>query len=358
MALAEMRGDPSTVDAQWLTTVLESGGVARGGRVVDIGPLAFVGTGQTGRNVRFPLEWDEPDGRPTSVVGKFPTEDEAARTAAFGNGTYYKEHVFYSRLRSTVDIRTPDVYAALYDEATPDFVILMEDLADSVQGDQLQGFTVDQAALAVEQAVALHAPRWGDESLTGITGATREESAQLLEAVYGAMLEGTLERFGSRLDEESITLARDLAPVIGRWALGTGTPSTLVHLDFRPDNFLFGTTPDAPPLAVVDWQTIAYGLATSDVAYLLGGSFEPDERAEVERELLEEYRGRLRAAGIDYDRDTCWRDYRFGTVWGVAISVIATMLAEQTERGDELLATMLRRAAHHVLDLDAVALLR
>ena len=358
MTLTEVRGDPFTVDPAWLTTVLESGGLARGARVVDVGPLAFVGTGQTGRNVRFPLKWDEPDGRPSSVVGKFPTDDEAARTAAFGNGTYYKEHVFYTHLRPTVEIRTPEVYGALYDETAPDFVIVMEDLADSVQGDQLQGLAVDEAALGIEQAVALHAPRWGDESLTELTGATREEAAQLLEAMYGAMLDGTLERLGPRLDDESVTLARALAPVIGRWALGTDTPSTLVHMDFRPDNFLFGTTADAPPLVVVDWQTIAYGLATSDVAYLLGGSFEPDERAEVERDLLEEYRGRLQACGIDYESDTCWRDYRFGAVWGVAMSVIATMLAEQTERGDELLATMLRRHAHHVLDLDAVDLLR
>ena len=190
-----------------------------------------------------------------------------------------------------------------------------------------------------------------------ITGTTREEASQLLEAIYGATLEGTLERLGPRLDDETVSVARDLAPLIGRWALGTDTPSTLVHLDFRPDNFLFGTTSDAPPLAVVDWQTVAYGLATSDVAYLLGGSFEPDERAGVERDLLEEYRGRLQASGIDYDANTCWRDYRFGAIWGVAMSVIATMLAEQTERGDELLSTMLRRGAHHVLDLDALDLL-
>ena len=358
MALTEIRGEPSAVDPEWLTTVLESAGVARGARIVDVGPMADVGTGQTSRNVRFPLEWAEPEGRPSSVVGKFPTQDEAARAAAFGNGTYHKEHVFYTRLRPTVDIRTPEVYGALYDESIPDFVIVMEDLADSAQGDQLQDFTVDQAALAIEQAVALHAPRWGDESLSQITGATPEESAQFLEAVYGTTLEGTLERLGSRLDDETVALARDLAPVIGRWALGTGTPSTLVHLDFRPDNFLFGTTADAPPLAVVDWQTIAYGLATSDVAYLLGGSFEPAERAQVERDLLEEYRGRLEASGIEYDADTCWRDYRFGAIWGVALSSIATMLAEQTERGDELLATMLRRNAHQVLDLESLSLLR
>ncbi len=43
--------------------------------------------------------------------------------------------------------------------------MIMEDLADSRQGDQMLGLTVDEAALAVEQAVGLHAPRWGDPTL-------------------------------------------------------------------------------------------------------------------------------------------------------------------------------------------------
>ena len=67
-----------------------------------------------------------------------------------------------------------------------------------------------------------------------------------------------------------------------------------MHGDFRPDNFLFGTTPDAVPLAVVDWQTLSLGLGAADVAYFLGGAFAPDRRRDIERDLLEHYRDRAR----------------------------------------------------------------
>ncbi|MEZ5228775.1 MAG: hypothetical protein R2710_19550 [Acidimicrobiales bacterium] len=79
----------------------------------------------------------------------------------------------------------------------------------------------------------------------------------------------------------------------------------------------------------MDWQTVNVGLATSDIAYLLGGCFDPDVRASAERELVESYRRRLVATGIDYDADTCWRDYRFSSLWGVAMTVIATVLARR-----------------------------
>ncbi len=94
------------------------------------------------------------------------------------------------------------------------------------------------------------------------------------------------------------------------------------------------------------------------IAYAIGGGFEPDVRAAVERDLVADYCARLNAAGIDYAMDECWRDYCENSVWGVVMSIIATMLAEETERGNEMLTTMLRRHARHALDLDALALLR
>jgi hypothetical protein len=93
-----------------------------------------------------------------------------------------------------------------------------------------------------------------------------------------------------------------------------------------------------------------------DLAYMIGGGFEPEQRAAVERDLVEGYRERLVAEGIDYDADTCWRDYRVASLWGVAMTVIATMLAEETERGNDMLTAMGRRHGRHALDLDALSL--
>lgn len=342
-----------------MTEALQVAGVARGAKVVDVAVEAFIGTGQTGRNARLRLTWDDPAGRPPSVVGKFPSADPNARTAAFQNGSYRNEWAFYSELARTVAIRTPACHVARYDHDGAAFVLIMEDLADSRQGDQFAGLSRDQAALAIEQAVGLHAPRWGDATVADFSPdrPQGDQAAMMLGMVYQMMVEPFLERLGSGLDDDEVDLVRRLAPVVPRWATGSDTPRTVVHLDFRPDNFMFGVTPDAPPLVVVDWQTVGHGWAMWDLAYLIGGSFEPAVRAQVERELLADYLDRLSAAGVPYDADTCWRDYRTGALWGVVLSVIATILAAETDRGNEMLTLMAARAARHALDLDSMALL-
>ncbi|MFV0260350.1 MAG: phosphotransferase family protein [Acidimicrobiales bacterium] len=356
-------GDPTALDATWLTEVLEPAGVARGARVTAAGPASFVGTGQMARNVRVPLRWDDPtDGhdRPASLIAKLPTDDAPTRQYSFERGSYFKEYFFYTELRPTVGIRTPEVWMAYYDDTIPDFAFIMEDLAGSTQGDQFEGLTADEAALAVEQAVALHAPRWGDPALAVLLGGhTEAEAAAELARVYAESVEPALVRLTPLADDVSATLARRLTAGVEAWAVGLGTPRTLAHMDFRPDNLLFGVEVGAPPLVVVDWQTITYQTGITDVAYLIGGGFEPAERAVVERPLVDAYHTGLTAAGVPgYDADTCWRDYRAASVWGVIMSIIATVLAEQTERGDRMLATMLRRHAHHAIDLDALELLR
>lgn len=362
--MADIRSEPSQVDAPWLTDALEDAGVARGAKVLDVDYVGDIGTGQTGRNARFALTWDDAEGRPASVVGKFPSADENARVSAFGNGTYLKEWLFYSQVKPTVGIRTPECHAARYDEAGQAFVLLMEDLAGCRQGDQLDGLSTDQIALALEQAVALHAPRWGDPSLErflmgeGVPAVTPDEVAAMAQGMYEATLPGFLERLGDRLDPDVAQLAADFAPKVGSWVTGTDTPPTIVHLDFRADNFLFGQTTEDPPLVVCDWQTLSAGSAMSDIAYVISGSH-PDAtaRAAAEGALVEDYRRQLNAAGVAYGAEDCWRDYRIGSLWGMVITVIATVAAAQTERGDDMLTAMAQRHGRQALDLDALSLL-
>jgi hypothetical protein len=356
----EVRGTPEAIDEAWLTEALQEGGVARGAKVTAVELLGMIGTGQTGRNARFRLTWDEPGDRPATVVAKFPSEDPGARSWAFANGAYLKEWTFYTEVARTVGIRTPAIHAARFDAVGQDFVLLMEDISGAVQGDQLEGLTLDDAALAIEQAVALHAPRWGDPGVGAILdgGVSAADRGVGLGMLYTGMIDGFLARLGDRLDDDVVTLVRDLAPAIGAWAGGTDTPTTVAHMDFRPDNFLFGREPGAPPLVVVDWQTVTAGLGAVDVAYMVGGSFLPDRRADVERELVDSYRSQLAAAGVEYDADACWRDYRVGTVWGIIITVIATVVAQATERGDDMFVAMATRHGRHALDLDALSLLR
>lgn len=348
-------GEPTEITAGWMTTALEAAGVAQGATVLDVTFEGLIGTGQMSRNARFSLTWDQP-GRPGRCVGKFPAADPTARTTGFDGG-YQKEWTFYRHLKPGVDVSTPDVWVALFDHDALDFVIIMEHMEGAEQGDQFRGLTEHEATLAVEQAVKFHAPKWGDPALLTLFGKDVEEAPAKIGMIYPMLVEMSLDRLGDLVDDQSREVARALSPLVERWILSSDTPYTLVHMDYRPDNFMFGVTPDARPITVVDWATITCGPGTHDIAYMIGGSFEPEDRRRVERGLVEHYRRLLNEAGVAYDADTCWRDYRLSSLWGVVMSIIATMLAQETERGNRMLATMLRRHVQHAVDLDALSLL-
>ena len=70
--------------------------------------------------------------------------------------------------------------------------------------------------------------------------------------------------------------------------------------------------------------------------------------------MVEEYHASLVAGGVTgYDWEACWRDYRRGTVSGLIMAVVASMMVGATERGDEMFMTMARRHAAHAIDLNA-----
>ncbi len=351
-------GHPDALDAAWMTQALEEAGIAGGAIVTGMEFSGYVGTGQMSRNGRFQLTWDRPEGRPASVIGKFPSDDPPTRAGSFASGVYRSETSFYRDVVATVDVRTPACWVARIDEVEEQFVLIMEDLVDSVQGDQFTGCSSAELALAIEQAVALHAPRWGDPTLADAVALQPADGdrAERLTQYYRDTFQGCLARLGDRFDADVVELVRRFDRVTGPWTQGPGTPHTIVHGDFRPDNFLFGCTPSAPPIAVVDWQTVSKGLGICDVAYLLGGALPLEERRLSEQELVENYRSRMNARGIDYSAADCWRDYRWGTFQGVFIAVCATMMAERTERGDEMFTLMISRHARHALDLDALSL--
>jgi len=354
-----IRSDPERIETEWMARVLDAAGLARGATLTDCRFGGYVGTGQTGCNARFHLTWDRADDRPSTVMGKFPSRDATARATGFGGSAYITEWNFYRNIAPTLRVRAPHCYLSAFDGDAQEFCLIMEDLAGSEQGDHFVGLNDDELALAIEQAVLLHAPRWGDPTLDSSwpQPSTEDERSERLAMLYGFLLPAFLDRLGSRLDAEIVGVVNDFAPLVGRWARGTGTPLTVAHYDFRPDNFLFARTPGAPPLVVVDWQTVNQGLGMVDVAYVIASSYAPGERPR-ERDLVAEYHQRLAAAGVSYSFDDCWRDYRFGALWGLIITVLATSMAAQTERGDDLFVRMASQYGYQSLELDSLEMLR
>ena len=346
---------PDELTPEFFTTVL-------GAPVVAVDPLR-VGTGQMGASFRCRLTYDggEPrDGMPSTVVAKLPSLDEQSRLTGTSTGTYEREVRFYRELQHTVDVCAPRCYHADSDPVTGGFVLVLEDLAPAVQGDQIDGCSVDQARLALSELAALHAPRWGDPTLDEHEWLARRApgDAEQLQGLYQAVWPGFVARYEHRIEPDGLALGERLGADLVTWLDHRREPFTVTHGDYRLDNMMFGTPAGGHPLAVVDWQTVGHGPGTADLSYFLGAGLLAHDRRLHERDLVAYYHADLVRRGVvGWSLEDCWEDYRLYTFAGVVMAVVASMIVTQTERGDEMFVAMATRHLGHAMDLDAASLL-
>jgi hypothetical protein len=361
MSEPELLDAPDAITPEWMTEVLRGSGAIHDARVVGM-ERREVGTGQMGASVRFGLDYDRAEaGAPDAVVGKFPSADPTSRATGAGQGAYLKEVRFYQELQGTVGICTPHCHFARIEPTTGSFVLVLEDLSPAVQGDQIAGCGVEQAALALSELAKLHAPRWGDAALLGLEwmNAPSPDGSALLQAIYQGVFPGFVERYQDAIPSEHLALAERLGRSLAGWANAMADgPLSVTHGDYRLDNMLFGSAEGGHPLAVVDWQTCGVGPPAADASYFLGASLLPEVRRQHEQTLLRDYHAALLAAGVEgYDWDQCLADYARYAFSGVVMAVVASMIVERHDRGDEMFIAMATRHATHALDLDAVHLL-
>jgi aminoglycoside phosphotransferase (APT) family kinase protein len=115
--------------------------------------------------------------------------------------------------------------------------------------------------------------------------------------------------------------------------------------------------PDGSGVTVVDWQTLGVGLPARDLAYFTATSLTPELRASIEKDLVSEYHRALSGYGVTgYDRETCWRDYRLGMTQTVLISALGFAFATATDRGDDMVLTMLSRGCQAIRELGSLDL--
>lgn len=324
------------------------------GAVLDV-QASPIGTGQMADSVRLAFTYEEGvEGAPPSVVVKLPSTDDRSRTTGRMMRAYEVEVGFYNEVARTVDMRTPVCHLAAIDLESHDFVLLLEDLSPAVQGDQIEGCSVELARRAIEQAAALHAPRWNDPTLRELAwlDRTTPQSAAATASIVGSLYPAFVERYGDHLDPEVVAAMDRAVDRIGDWWLGLPGAYTVLHGDFRLDNLLLGA--GAGDIWTVDWQTVVLGNGVADAAYFIGGNLLPDVRRENEDDLARHYHRSLVERGVaDLTWAECWARYRHGAWHGVYLSIAASMLVEQTERGDRMFITNTDRHVRHALDLDA-----
>ncbi|MCV7349089.1 phosphotransferase family protein [Mycobacterium parmense] len=355
-AVVSIPRSPGDVTAEWLSAALSENRPP-----VEVGEVEVVaiGTGQTGATYRVTVRYaTDPGDLPSTYVIKLPAQDDTVRDRVTVG--YRSECAFYASVVDQVAVPAPQCFYCEIAEDAMDYALLLADQAPAVQGDQIAGCGEREARLAVTALAGLHGPSWCEPmwlDFPGIAFARPDEAgAGGMGEVAKMSAQITLDKLGDRMtseDRETFWLAMGL---VGPWLLTEYDRFALLHGDYRLDNLLFD--PDRTRVSVVDWQTLGVGLPARDLAYFTATSLNSQLRAELEADLVAAYHTALCSCGVtDYDRETCWRDYRLGVLQAPLISALGFAFAAATERGDDMVLTMLRRGCRAIRELGTLDLI-
>ncbi|MGX9791739.1 DUF7064 domain-containing protein [Mycobacterium sp. MMS18-G62] len=338
---------PSDLTAAWLTTALDT----------PVAGFEFVriGTGQMSECYRVALTYPDATTGPSSVVLKVAATDPSSRQTGLALGLYEREVRFYTEIAPGLGGPVAPCYHAAYDADTGAFHLLLGDAAPAVVGDEIHGATPEQAILALTELGNLHAPLLGDTTVAQADWLNRE--SPMNQALIGQLYAGFSERYADRIaPQHRAVCERLVASFDGYLAAEAQRLHGLVHGDYRLDNMLFGQDGAERRLTVVDWQTVTWGPAMTDIAYFLGCALPNDQRRDHYDALLRAYHDGL-GAPSPISLDEVREDVRRASFFGVMMAIVSSMLVARTDRGDEMFMVMLERHCQHVLDTNALDVL-
>ncbi len=339
---------PADLSAAWLSEAL-------GGAPVESFDVTQIGTGQMSDSYRVTLTYAGPSpGAPDSVVLKVVSSDETSRGTGAALGLYQREVRFYAEVAPLIGGPLAPCYAAAFHPDDDTFCLLLGDAGPARQGDEITGATRADADTAIAALADLHRPVLGNDALASTDWLN--QASPITQGLMKQLLDGFLDRYSERVRPEHQEVCRRFVASFDGWAaIGEAGPQGLVHGDYRLDNLLFGEAGSARPLTAVDWQTVTWGPALTDLAYFLGCALTVENRRAWGEELLLAYHAALgeRAPSLE----ECRAGLRHQSFFGVLMAIISPMLVVRTDRGDDMFMAVLERHAEQVLDLDALAVL-
>ena len=293
---------------------------------------------------------------PDSVFVKITAKTAATRLMGELGRLGHTEVRFYTQLAPQL-VGIPYAYGAAFDAWTGRYLLVLEDLpAESCEfPDTLHPLTPDQASLILELLANLHATFWErlPRSGRGPLGWLYTPSGDVTSLLTGSLMHASIKRLAERTDIPvggGAFIADNYRAVA---ALIDTPPHTVMHGDAHPGNMYFY----GGKAGLLDWQAVRRGHPSRELAYTLITSLTPEDRRATQRELLDDYRRALTAAGgPELDRDDLWLRFRQGALYAyVAPLITAGMGGMQVEN---IAMEGLRRGVEALDDLETVAALK
>lgn len=314
-------------------------------RVRDVTVVETLITVATKVRIKLNIEGDET--APTQLCIKGVLTDNGAHPAAS-----IVETLFYRNVADMPDIRVPGCVYASLNAAGDNGVIIMNDVV-AAGGEfctALQAFTPEQAKDGLNQLARLHAGAWQGSRAFDTPWIPRFLDRLATRPIMSIdMLQGLLDgERGAPLAPE-IRQADRLQRALAVLADAVRErPNCLVHGDAHAGNIYRDA---AGRLGIVDWQVLQKSEWALDVAYHIAAILSPEERRSSERDLLDHYRGQLRAlGGPSLDAGEAWDRYRAAMIYGYYMWSI-------TRKVDPvILHEFVRRLGLAVSDLDSFSI--
>jgi hypothetical protein len=341
----------------WFTSALREGGTLPPGAFVTSAHSELIGTGQVGLVVRSELEYGgEANGAPRSVVVKLPSAEQGNRQIGIAMGLYESEVRFYKEIAPLAGITVPRMHWADVEADTGRITLVIDDLTGSCEvGDMIAKATPEQAELAFAELVKLQAPLWNDSRLRSLGWLADTARAQVLFDAVAPAVEPFKQAYGERLEPEHVALVERLGPKASSWpAKALVAPLVVIHGDYRLDNMLFGTAPDARPISILDWQACRLGPPLLDHTIFLGSCMSTEDRRAHELDLLRGYHEGLLANGVsDFSFEDCLESYRVSSLYPFLLTMSMSLFLAHTDRDREVWTQLLRGCAELVQDYGA-----
>ncbi len=280
------------------------------------------------------------------VVAKFSAPRKEALDNAKRGGTHERELRCYDELLSTTPVSIPEIFASWFDEDSSEYLILQEFIEFDQSVDQIDGITIAQSKLVIEEAASMHAHWWEHSGLAESTWLPRLNDTRRRTNLT------TVTRLGwdtlcEILDEGDISYPKvsgdKLAEKIDEMLCDlSGSASTLIHSDLRADNLLFNSLGDA--VMIVDWQGCSFGPSSFDITYHMIQSLSIEDRRQHEGALLDHYVNSLHSLEHHITREEVYRLYRNSILYSLSIACAVPLINDvESPRVKELALSMASR---------------
>ena len=357
--------NPNEITVDWLTKVLQQKGtISSSGAVTEVKRKSIgEGVGMMSGVEILELKYShDVSDAPSSLVIKYPTDNEANREIANQFNVYKREVRSFQEIVPQNPAASPEVYLADI-EGDSDFIILLEDLSDYRLGDQVIGATLEESQLALQEVAKQHATFWGKVSSDEFEWMPRFSNSWNATSMFEGALaswETGIENFSDYIPQWIREIKDDFFSALPSLQAHLDIdPVTVVHGDFRLDNLFFGKEPHHHKVTYLDWQGPVRGKGIIDVAFLLSQSTQTEVRSAHDKELIHLYVDSLENQGVkNYTFDQAWEDYRVGVLYQWCfVALVTGSLDPSNERGKAWMTEMVKRNVLAIKDLNCLELL-